>query len=150
MDGPCDHLTPPKFNSLPLKSYLPNRKGLSSNHFSGSMLNFGGVYLLLLSPPPLSCFMFLLSVRNIGQHFLFLWTSMKPLSISCFISIGIAIINTVKFSLFSICWDCLNTATVDNEDEKRVPFIKMNGFTHCYKVLATPQIKICIHSSKLT
>ena len=26
--------TPPKFNSSPLKSYLPNRKGLSSNHYS--------------------------------------------------------------------------------------------------------------------
>jgi len=34
----------PKFNSSPLKSYLPNRKGSSSNHhFSGAMLNFGGV-----------------------------------------------------------------------------------------------------------
>ena len=37
--------TLPKFNSSPLKSYLPNRKGSSSNHyFSGAMLNFGGVY----------------------------------------------------------------------------------------------------------
>ncbi len=40
-----DMCTLPKFNSSPLKSYLPNRKGLSSNHhFSGAMLNFGGVY----------------------------------------------------------------------------------------------------------
>ena len=35
--------TPPKFNSSPLKSYLLNRKGSSSNHlFSGAMLNLGG------------------------------------------------------------------------------------------------------------
>ena len=33
----------PKFNSSPLKSYLPHRKGSSSNHhLSGSMLNFRG------------------------------------------------------------------------------------------------------------
>jgi len=36
--------TLPKFNSSPLKSYLPNRKGSSSNHhFSGAMLHFQGV-----------------------------------------------------------------------------------------------------------
>ena len=41
-------ITLPKFNSSPLKSYLPNRKGSSSNHhFSGAMLNFGGVILTL-------------------------------------------------------------------------------------------------------
>ena len=34
----------PNFNSSPLKSYLPKRKGSSPNyHFSGAMLNFGGV-----------------------------------------------------------------------------------------------------------
>ena len=36
--------TLPKFSSSPLKSYLPNRKGSSSNHhFSGAMSNFRGV-----------------------------------------------------------------------------------------------------------
>ena len=39
----------PKFNRSPLKSYLPNRKGSSSNHhFSrgyAAMLNFWGVYI---------------------------------------------------------------------------------------------------------
>ena len=35
---------PSKFNSSPVKIYLPNRKGSSSNHhFSGATLNFGGV-----------------------------------------------------------------------------------------------------------
>ena len=38
-----------KFNSSPLKSYLSKRKGSFSNHhFSGAMLNFGGVDLLKL------------------------------------------------------------------------------------------------------
>ena len=32
--------TLPKFNSSPLKSYLPNRKGLSSKHH---LLNLGGL-----------------------------------------------------------------------------------------------------------
>ena len=43
-------LTPPKFNSSPLKSYLANRIYSSSHHFSGenSLLNFGGVLLLAL------------------------------------------------------------------------------------------------------
>ena len=37
-------LTAWKFNSSPLKSYIPKRKGSFSNHhFSGAMLNFGGV-----------------------------------------------------------------------------------------------------------
>ena len=36
--------TSQEFNSSPLKSYLPNRKGSSSNHhFSGAMLTMGGV-----------------------------------------------------------------------------------------------------------
>ena len=38
--------TPPKFNSSPLKSYLPNRKVVCQPPFSGSMLNFGGVFLV--------------------------------------------------------------------------------------------------------
>ena len=41
-------LRPLKFNSSPLKSHLPKRKGSSSNHpFSGAMLNFGGVQICL-------------------------------------------------------------------------------------------------------
>ena len=42
-----DSYTFPKFDSSPLKSYLPNREEkLSSNHhFSRAMLNFGGIYL---------------------------------------------------------------------------------------------------------
>ncbi len=41
--------TPLKFNISPLKSYLPNRKGSSSNqHFSRAMLNFRGVFLWAL------------------------------------------------------------------------------------------------------
>ena len=42
-----EQITPAKFNSSPLKSYLPNRKGSASNHhFSGvnSLFNFGGVF----------------------------------------------------------------------------------------------------------
>ena len=40
-----------KFNSSPLKSHLPNRKGSSSNHhFSGAMLNFGGVFFFETFP----------------------------------------------------------------------------------------------------
>ena len=35
--------TLPKFNIAPEKLPKPNRKGSSSNHFSGAMLNFGGV-----------------------------------------------------------------------------------------------------------
>ena len=37
--------TLPKFSSSPLNSYLPNRKGSSSNHhvFRGELLKFGGV-----------------------------------------------------------------------------------------------------------
>ena len=38
--------TPPKFNSSPLKSYLPDRKVVFQPPFSGSMLNFGGVFLV--------------------------------------------------------------------------------------------------------
>ena len=36
-----------KFNSLPLKSYLPKRKGSSSNHpfFRAELLNFGGAFI---------------------------------------------------------------------------------------------------------
>ena len=42
--------TIPKFNSSPLKSYLPNRKGSSSkHHFSRAILNFGGVLVSLFS-----------------------------------------------------------------------------------------------------
>ena len=41
-------VTPWKFNSSPLKIYHPKRNGSSSNHhFSGVMLNFGGVFRLL-------------------------------------------------------------------------------------------------------
>ena len=49
--------TPPKFNSSPLKSSLPNRKGSSSNHhFSGvnELLNFGAVNELFFNPINLS------------------------------------------------------------------------------------------------